>query len=209
METVTGAGSQKTILLADGSRIWLNNTSRIRYPPSFTGASREVYLEGEAFFEIAPDAAMPFHVHTGSLDVHVLGTSFDVRAYDSHKAMTITVATGKVSVTPQADHASWQLLPGDRLIFDNGKGRLDRTDPALVQAWKDGILIFREERLEDICAELERWYGVNIRISGESLRNKRITLKLQKESLRNILEVIRLDARARYTYTDKEVIMSE
>lgn len=208
MEMVTGAGSRKMILLTDGSKIWLNNTSRIRYPQSFTGTSRNVYLEGEAFFDIAPDPAMPFHVHAGSLDVHVLGTSFDVRAYDSGKAMTVAVATGKVSVTPGTDHSSWQLLPGDRLVLDNGKGRLDRTDPALVQAWKDGILIFREERLGDICTELERWYGIKIRVSGESLRERRFTLRLQRESLQNVLEVIRLDAGIRYTYKDKEVIIS-
>lgn len=207
-EAVTLPAERKIILMTDGSRITLNNDSKLRYAKNFSGEKRELFLEGEAFFEVAPDKTRPFIVHTGKLDVTVLGTSFNVRNYQEDSAIDVVVATGRVGVN---DHLqkSWTLTPGNKLSYDSvGGGIVDeRIELQLYTAWKHGELILHNEKLSTICKRLERWYGVTIHIETETLRDKRISLREKNENLKTVLRMLELAGGFTTEVNEQEVII--
>lgn len=191
-EISTQPGQRKVVTLADSSRITLNNASHIRYPEGFPDSIREVYLEGGAFFDIAPDKEKPFVVNTGKLRVRVLGTSFDISDYPADEQRKVTVATGKVGVTAEGHAESWLLTPGEQLSYLPETGRISKApvDVNEYTSWQSGELVFREETLEQICLRLERWYNVSIEISDPQLKKQKINLALKNESLKNVLDMV-------------------
>ena len=203
----TRAGERKIITLSDGSKITLNNSSRLKFPEVFPSDFREVFLEGEGFFEITHNAKKPFIVRTGKLKVQVLGTSFDVRHYESNPDMEVTVATGKVGINARGNNASWMLLPGKQLKYNilTGKAVQVNVNTSDYTGWQKGQLIFKDERLESVCKRLERWYGVTITIKTRALKNKRINMKQDNESLQKVLKMLGMVAGFNYKITDKQV----
>ncbi|SOD15327.1 FecR family protein [Pedobacter xixiisoli] len=191
-ETITRAAERKIITLGDGSVITLNNDSRIKYPKVFSDTLREVYLEGEAFFDVAKNKYKPFVVKTGKLSIKVLGTSFNIKHYSADQNINVVVATGKVGVKAAGQHQTWLLTPGHQLLYDklNASAVQNLVDPADYIAWQRSELIFKDERLEDICKRLERWYDVKITIRNAQLKNKRISLKQKNESLSTVLKML-------------------
>lgn len=206
---VTAAKQQKELVLADGTKIWLNSSSKLSYPPSFAGNSRDVYLEGEAFFDVFPNPQQPFRIHLSDLTVQVYGTSFNIRSYNNDPEIAVAVATGKVGVTsPGRQKGPGEvLLPGNLLTYDRQQGIYKKKNMAIadINAWNDGWMIFEEETLENVCRTLERRYGTTIHFEGNSLRGKRITLKQQHESLQNVLAVIALTSGIRYRQQGNEI----
>lgn len=162
----TPRGGQFQLTLPDGSKVWLNSASSIRYPTAFTGTERKVEMTGEGYFEVAPDAAKPFTVKAGKIDVHVLGTGFNIMAYADENAIRTTLVNGSVKV--QAGDATTVLTPGVQasLVPNEQTFKTSRPDLAEVLAWKNGQFRFNRTGIKNIMRQVERWYDVDVSYEG-------------------------------------------
>lgn len=204
----TVAGQRKLLVLSDGSRIWLGNASKIRYPKDFQNNKRDVFLDGQAFFEVSPDAERPFHVHVGELDVKVLGTSFDVENYVTDKEQMITVVSGKVSV--QAKHKNnqyWILENRGQVVYNpiEKRGYKREVDVADVVSRRNGELVLNNEALKSIAVELERWYGVEIEVVSPALNSKRLSLSVKDDPLQRVLNMLSIAGDFRFEIQGKHI----
>jgi transmembrane sensor len=196
-ELYVSHGSKINTQLPDGTLVWLNSGSTLKYPQSFTRRKRQVELLGEAYFEVAHDPSHPFIVNAGDIDLRVLGTKFNVMAYPDEDHVSATLEQGKVSVERVNDErkASWlcYLEPGEHAVYTKEKGTISksliRTDK--YTSWKDGKLIFRNDPLEEVIIRLERWYNVEIEIAGDHrLPETPYTLTIEDESITQVLEYL-------------------
>ena len=173
----TPKGGQYQLVLPDGSKVWLNAASSIRYPVVFAGNERNVELTGEAYFEVAKDAAKPFHVKTATQDVEVLGTHFNVNAYNDEEAVKTTLLEGKVKVVKQSAIGNPQsaiLKPGEQAIaiaspftIDHSPFTIDHSpDLELAMAWKNGITAFKSADIKTVMRQVTRWYNVEVVYEG-------------------------------------------
>ena len=211
----TKRGSKSKVQLPDGSEVWLNADSKITYKENFQGQNREVQLEGEAFFDVARDDSRPFIIHTPAIDVRVLGTAFNVRAYADERNTETSLIRGSVEITlvKSPDRKKIILKPNDKLIVNNELATVaDRKDantvaPLLTLAkikytakdtlaqetmWTSDKLVFDAEPIEDVALKLERWYDVKVTIADEALRKTPFTGTFEGESLETVLEALRL-----------------
>jgi len=204
---VTHAGERKIITLTDGSTVVLNNRSELRYSSHFSGNKREVYLKGEAFFEVKHDTARPFIVHTAHLKVQVLGTSFNVKSYQNDNHTTVGVVTGKVGVNGNKTKRTFMLLPGNVLSCDKRDTAFQQlnltTDEIL--GWQKGLMAFHQETLEEIIPELERWYDVSVTLNSKQLLKKRITASFSRKPLNEVLEILSKTAGFTYVINKNQV----
>ena len=183
----------KVITLADGTRVTLNANSDLRYPEEFSGNKREVYLKGEAYFEVVHNDKKPFIIYSGILKTQVLGTSFTVSAYNEQKPIKVTVLTGKVGVVDQSNKAHAILTPGLCATTDqiNQAFTISRiADPEDAIAWLDDKLMFENATLADVATALSNKYAVTIKISNQQMATKRITAIFQNQTLPDILNGI-------------------
>lgn len=167
--TITTPPSGKyEVVLADGSKIWLNAGSSLTFPTAFTGQNREVEMTGEVYFEIAKDAGKPFIVKKGSVEIQVLGTQFDVMAYDNEADMKITLLQGLVKVAKQSVGGGQLLKPGQQAaITHDGAIRLvTSANLDQVVAWKNNLFWFENDDIAEVARTLSRWYNVDIQIEG-------------------------------------------
>ncbi len=171
-------GRQYQLILPDGSHVWLNAASSIRYPAAFTGKERKVEITGEAYFEVAPDAAHPFLVKAGETEVDVLGTHFNIMAYDEENVVKTTLLEGAVKVTKAGASnllqpgQQAQLQPGQQAqLMKNTRGSaIVIVDDAPVDeavAWKNGLFFFNRSSLQTVMRQIARWYDVKIVYEGE------------------------------------------
>ncbi|HEY1062225.1 MAG TPA: FecR domain-containing protein [Daejeonella sp.] len=163
----TPRGGQYQVVLPDGSKVWLNAASSIKFPSVFKGKIREVELKGEAYFEVAKNAAMPFKVKSAHAQIEVLGTHFNVRAYDDEKAMKTTLVEGAVKIT--SGNLTNVLKPGDQAVLngENGMKVINDVDADLETAWKDGLFQFKDASIEEIMRQAALWYNLNISFEGK------------------------------------------
>jgi transmembrane sensor len=192
----------KVILLCDGTKITLNSNTHLRYPESFDGKTREVYLQGEAYFQVVHNVNKPFIIHSGKLRTHVLGTTFTVSAYSQKQAMNVTVLTGKVAVKDESTNAlailtrgQWATVKPGEKAFNLGKMAI----PEDAIAWIDNKLIFDDVYLEDVALKLSNKYNVNITVSGNKLAHDRITGIFQSQTLPDILTALTRLTHSKYT----------
>lgn len=172
-------GGECIITLDDGTRVWVNAETRLKYPVTFVGEKREVILEGEAFFDVVK-SEKPFIVKTSFGDVRVLGTAFGINAYADAPESYTTLVRGKVSVeTGEADPVI--IHPGEQVVtFKDGKMIRQEVDVEEFVGWKDGIYVFREKHLGDIMKTLERWYNISVLFEEEELRELPFTGNLKR-----------------------------
>lgn len=172
---VVPEGKDMKLILADGTQVWLNANSRLVYPTAFKGENREVELQGEGYFKVAHDAHHPFIVKAGDMQTCVLGTEFNVNAFDqSHPHVTLVEGSVKVSsvLTRKAEVASKVIVPGeDAVLNEQGKIIVSHVDTDDVTCWKDGIQLFNDASLREIVLQLGSWYNVNVVCHDESLLN--------------------------------------
>ncbi|WP_212006529.1 FecR family protein [Chitinophaga sp. HK235] len=163
----TPKGGQYSLVLPDGSRVWLNAASSLRYPTAFTGPKRTVTLTGEAYFEVQPNSAQPFFVTTGNTEVAVLGTNFNIMAYDNENSISTTLLQGSVKVSQQA--VNHILKPGQQSrINENGTMEvIDNADTDLAIAWKNGLISFKSADIRTIMRQIERWYNIDVVFKGD------------------------------------------
>lgn len=192
IESSAAAGKLLKVILPDSTVVFLNAASKLRYPEKFDGKTREVTLLGEAFFEVKHDSEHPFLVHADKLNIHVLGTSFNIRSYQNDSDIAVTVATGKVGVTIPARKeikASF-LLPNTQLTYQKSSERLaiNTVNSQDSRAWETGSFIFDYETLENITKRLSRWYNVSFACQNKQLLAKRFKLKLHNDNLKTVME---------------------
>lgn len=170
-------GGEYQLVLCDGSKIWLNSDSRLRFPDRFGGDQRVVYLEGEAYFEVAHNARKPFIVSVRNMKVEVLGTKFDIKAYKEDGIIYTTLLSGSVKTSNLHSGQSVILHPNEQCLFDTTRHLLQKrtVDAATFIGWKEGRFIFENEPLEEIMKQLSRWYNVEVTYQSPELANYRFT----------------------------------
>jgi transmembrane sensor len=186
-------GRRADVLLADGSRVWLNSGSRLVYPNAFKGSKREVYLQGEAFFEVSHNKKQPFHVYVKDVDVKVLGTSFNVRAYPDEKNLKTTLVTGSVELSAEQNKNVARLAPGRMAIYEKGSQfNIHNVNTEIQTSWKSGYLYLRNEPLQNLLKTLERYYNVPVVLEdNEENRYFSGRLTLQND-IKEVIDVIAL-----------------
>lgn len=187
----TPRGGQFNLVLPDGSHVWLNAASSIRYPVAFAGKERHVEVSGEAYFEIATNASAPFTVHTAQQDIQVLGTSFNLNAYADEGATRTTLIDGSVKVTAQQQTAGYVLKPGQQLqVQDNHVNLIPDVNIQQVVAWKNGQLDMNNLDIKALMRQLSRWYDVEVVFEGALPAGRFGGLLDHKVYLSNIVEVL-------------------
>ena len=188
------AAAPASVLLPDSSHVTLNAWSVLRYPRRFRGGLRRVHLDGEAFFEVTRNETLPFVVEAAGAEVRVLGTSFNVAAYDTAATVEVVVNTGRVALSPKKDPSLTVVLePGTRGVFDALRGAVTKTrntDPNYL-AWKTKKIVFENEELTTIVQTLNRVYHADIIITGSRLGACRVTTTFDSLSLDAVLEILR------------------
>lgn len=189
--TITTAfGSMSSTNLPDGSSVWLNANSSLTYSPKMNSGTRDVFLHGEAYFEVRSDAAHPFNVHTPYITVTATGTEFNVNAYDS--IASVTLVNGRVDV--EVKEQSLQLNPGEHLAITDGKPVINNNiDTAKYCCWRNGMLIFEDESLLNICNRLQQMYDVEFDIAPE-LRDRTFRMILNGENISEIVHFFEMSA---------------
>jgi transmembrane sensor len=180
-------GGQYSLTLPDGSKVWLNAASSLRFPTRFTGNSREVELDGEGYFEVAKNKQMPFYVNTHDMKVKVLGTHFNVMAYRDEAFTKTTLLEGKVMLSSGA--ATAYLNPGDQGIWASNGFTVSKADIDQEMAWKNGYFIFNEENLTSVMRKVSRWYDVDI---AYNTHNQNLSYTGSISRFKNIAEVLKV-----------------
>ncbi|WP_455509745.1 FecR family protein [Butyricimonas paravirosa] len=191
----TPLGGEYSLTLSDGTKVWLNAMSELRYPVAFGGDLREVELRGEAYFEVAENKNKPFIVRTDEFNVRVLGTSFNISAYaDSPLALT-TLCSGQVRLTDCMNPENEQdLLPGEQLLFhrESRKMEIRNVDTNVFVSWREGFFQFDNHTVEEVFMILQRWYNVQIFYANTEARQEVFTGKLPRfDNMMIIIDLIK------------------
>lgn len=175
---VAGLGEHKKITLPDGTQIWLNAGSLLKYPSEFKGDTREVYLSGEAFFDVAKDKKHPFIIHTNKMDTKVLGTSFNVQAYPEQATQEVSVLTGRVNVKSTVTEENVYVTPGQKVVFKSKNSSLHafRDIPMnSISLWRKNIIVFEDTPLPEVVATIKRNYNITVDVENKNLNNLKIS----------------------------------
>jgi ferric-dicitrate binding protein FerR (iron transport regulator) len=203
-------GQKANIVLPDGSKVWINSGSELRYTYHLDRYMCDLHLKGEAYFEVKPDKHAPFVVHTDDFSVEALGTSFNIKAYPDEKQASVVLMTGKVEVSCVGK--TCLLQPNDRLVYNKADSLISLSvmeDAANYAYWKDNVLRFRSETFENIVKTLERCYNANIVFESEELKNYRFTGNPGNTSLESILQILSLTSPLSYEVADGQIILRE
>lgn len=236
-EITVPAGSKSLVILADSTKVWLNAGAKLRYPSSFDQGSRNVYLEGEAFFDVTKNVEAPFFVNMKGMDIKVLGTQFNVKAYGDEDQIETTLIEGSIEIvglkSDKDNEKNLLLEPGQKLILykdtkqhtiessmlENPQ-KIKRQNFKIKQAevvtlldlepevsWKEDKLIFQKERFENVKIKLERWYGVNIEVKDKEILDYRFTGTFDKETFEQALIALKEAANFNYNIKKKQVVI--
>lgn len=227
---ITEKGSKSRIILPDGSKVWINSDSKLTYGDNYGKDNRVVQLSGEAFFEVVKDKNHPFIVHTRSIDVKVLGTIFNVRAYENERNTQTTLLRGSVEVFLKGKSNKKILLrPNEKIIVQNNDNQLKSivSDPtpktpeiSILEIDKNSIdsnidntqwvqnkLVFYDEGLESIIPTLERWYNVKILVNNPALTSMKFSGKFEDDTLIDVLESLKISSGINYKIKKNIVII--
>lgn len=205
----TPRGKKIAILLPDGTAVWLNAASSIRFPTAFTGKDRTVEINGEAYFEVAKNAAQPFVVKKmgGDLSILVLGTSFNVNAYEDEDVIRTTLISGRVNV--RKGDATSMLNPGQQAIVQKGSSQLqvvDNADLAATLAWKNGQFIFDRADIKSVMRQLARWYDVDIYYEGAISEHFGGTIS-REVNVSKVLQMLELTGAVRFKIEGRKLVV--
>ena len=234
-EVLARAGARTSLLLPDGTRVWLNSNSKLRYDKEFNSGNREVVLEGEAFFEVTKNAELPFIVHAATLDIQVLGTSFTVKSYPQDATVEATLLKGAIEVRRKGSPNTAEVIlkPNEKLVFNKFPGldsaehhagpageehhqdiagmavdhiRTDVPDSEKVETgWMYNRLVFDGENFGELAAEMERWYDVSIFVRDEQLNKYHFSGVFSTETVEEALKDLQLTADFTYKINGKEI----
>ncbi len=232
----TNKGSKSHLTLPDGTKVWLNADSRLEYAGDFTGKLREVQLIGEAFFEVTKDTSRPFLIHTPAINIRVLGTAFNVRAYPGERNTETTLVHGLVEVTLQNQpEKKMTLWPNEKLMVANNADSIlkavpvvndnkSRTESSSIfnltkikyinqdslsaeTSWIENVLTFQSEPFEKVVSKIEKWYDVAIVVQNQKLYEKHFTADFRDNTLHEVLQSLMLTGKFRYELKNGKIII--
>ncbi|MCW0484498.1 FecR family protein [Gaoshiqia sediminis] len=189
-------GDKSTIVLPDSSTVILNSGSKLTFNTDFRNGTRQLFLDGEAYFSVRKDPRNPFRVKTETIEVEVLGTEFNLMAYANEAISSTTLVSGSLRVS--SENNSYKIEPNQKLVFDKVDKQtnlFNLSDLSPETAWTEGRLVFRNQSLEELELKLERWFDVEIEFADEQVKSRRFTGTLTRES---ILEVIAYLGNSKY-----------
>lgn len=193
------------LVLADGTKVWLDAATTFRYPASFAGKERNVQLNGQAYFEVAHNPSMPFHVSANGVKVEVLGTHFNIMAYGDEPAINTTLLEGAVKVTTGTKVQ--QLSPGQQAEVSDGTMRwIKNADVDQAVAWKNGIFQYKGSNIETILRQAARWYGVEVEYRGK-IRDKFSGQIARTVNLSQLLKILEETGSVKFQIIDKKIIV--
>lgn len=197
---IAAFGTFSLLELPDGSKVWLNSGSSLRYPDKFKSNNRTVYLVGEAYFEVQSDKTMPFLVNTPYFTVKATGTKFSVQAEKNFSAPSVTLVEGKVSIQKPISGNKYDLItylqPNQHMIYDtlSGKFNVQTEDIYKFVSWKDGKLVFRNDNISEVARRLSLQYNVDIEIRGEQIEHYRYRATFENEPLSELLRLLKISS---------------
>ncbi len=225
-EIKTNYGSRTNIVLPDGSKVWLNAGSKLTYPGNFLGDTREVSLEGEAYFEVESNKKKPFIIHAKAMDIKVVGTILNVKSYPAETISEASLIKGSIEVTLKSrknekimlkpnEKISVSVIPPAKIIQSVNilkatdtkpivsieKIAMDKSDNSINEiAWTSNKLIFNNQDFEELAETLERWYGKKITIQNEQLKTVKFTGKFYNENISQVLKALQLTCNFNYRH---------
>ncbi len=212
----TNNGVKGNIILPDGSVVWLNSASRITYPTSFSGGTREVELVGEAYFEVQKDSLHPMIISTSKdFFIKVTGTKFNLKAYDDDELAQATLYSGEIRVCSQSgrDKVTEELIlkPMETVVIGDKKveAGISQVKDESNSEWKEGILTFNHTPLSEVIKSIERWHGVTVTVADPAILNFNITASFNEESAVQIMDMIRYISPVDYKVENKIFILSK
>ncbi|MBN1416389.1 MAG: FecR family protein [Bacteroidales bacterium] len=209
-ESIAPSGQKSQLLLADGTKVYLNSGTILRYDSRFGKQNREIELAGEAYFEVMADKKLPFLIYTSDIEIKVMGTKFNVMAYPNEPHIETTVTEGTVNVKEINGEKSVILTANQKASYTRSNRQLvrDVVNPVTFTSWKENILYFDNENFENVINKLERWYGVSIHLEGKDSVDDRFTITIKNESLKEVLDLISLTTPLRYKIEENDVTIS-
>ncbi len=238
-EITTKYGSKTTVVLPDGTKVWVNAGSKLSYDNNFGNKLREVALLGEAFFDVTHNAEKPFIIHTSKMDIKVLGTAFNVRCYPDENKMETSLLRGSIEVTLKDRYKEKiYLKPNEKLTLINDQVIQSKNialnkakqefiaakepivaishltyqpvDSTVVEtSWIENKLIFRGETFEEVARKMEKWYGISIIISNEKLKEAHLTGSFEKETIDQALEALQLTTPFKFVNNKNSIIITK
>lgn len=206
----TPRGGQYQVTLSDGTNVWLNAASSIRFPVVFTGKERRIEITGEAYLEVAKNKAMPFIVEAASSEIQVLGTHFNVNAYTDETAIKTTLLEGSVKISAANNKQTARVLKPGQQLKDNRNGEvsvINKADTEEALAWKNGLFIFKSANVKEVMRQISRWYNVEVEYKGNV--NLHFTGQLKRnEDVKDVFEKIALTEEVRFKIDGRKIIVS-
>lgn len=202
----TPVGGQYQVILPDGTKVWLNAASSLKYPTLFKGGQRTVELTGEAYFEVTKNAAMPFYVKANNMQVKVLGTHFNIMAYDNEPAIKTTLLEGSVQLSSELVNNT--LKPGQQGMLKNGRITVSDVDAGHAIAWKNGYFEFNRSGIHEIMNQLARWYDIEIAYEGNIPDDEFVGRIERNAKLSQVLKILRL-SKIHFTLENKKLTVTQ
>jgi len=205
----TPRGGQYQVVLPDGTKVWLNATSYIKFPVAFTGGRRVVEVAGEAYFEVARNPAMPFIARVRDVAVEVLGTHFNIMAYGEEQKIAATLLEGSVKVSRGSD--KHMIVPGQQAVWaENGAFNLNNdVDMEEVVAWKNGKFHFNNADIKTIMRQIARWYDVDVEFENNAADIRLGGVISRKEDIRQLLNYFEIAGKVRFKVEEKKIIVTK
>jgi transmembrane sensor len=221
-EIVVPLGEKAQIILSDGTHVWINSASRLKYPASFGEISREVDLEGEAFFDVTKKHGKTFVVKTRDVKVNVMGTAFNVKCYPGDNKTQTTVVRGMVKVENNYGRHKTFIIQSNEMATVQQKSHegsetlkitpitVNKVNPENLVSWKNQMLVFAGESFEDLAVKMERWFNVNIKIDDEELKSERYNGKfVHNETVYQVLEAIKVTTPITYKVEKDTIVIAK
>lgn len=214
-EAIAPRGQKSQIILADGTKVWLNSDTRIKYPGTFSKNQRDVFLDGEAFFEVSKNEHQPFVVHTSGVEVKVLGTKFNVKAYSDENQIETSLFEGKINLLlynpSSSQRIEKEVIPGESFVYSTASHQLtvNRFPQDEINGWKNNQLIFKDDTFGNLIRKLERWYDVEVVYDEKKFDDRHLTVELYEgERLDRLMKIISLALSVNYQYEKGKIILT-
>lgn len=203
------AGQRINIILPDGTDVWLNSRTTIKYPVSFDQKERRVFLNGEAYFKVKRNVRKPFIVHTDKYDVAVLGTEFNVEAYSDQEEFKTTLMKGRVKVSSIKDKSDMVVLdPRQMAYMQKGKLHTALVEDFSIYRWKEGLICFKNAPFDEIMRTFEKYYDLSIRVENKQVKGQTYSGKFrQTDNMEDVLKVLKQDIDFSYEYDNQNHII--
>lgn len=203
-------GGEYELILPDGTHVWINSDTKLTFPVSFDTTKREIFLSGEAYFDVTKDPQRPFMVKTENIEIKVLGTQFNVQAYPDDNKIETTLCEGSVNVTD--GELGVTLTPSQQAVYSKATQILTtrKVDVRLYTAWKEGLFVFENKPLEEIMNTLSRWYNINVFYSNQAVKSYHFTGDLERYGdFRKTLNMIEKSTAIRFIANGNNIMVEE